>query len=183
MAMLLCMVVCSLSSSTTSLLLSYVDASQPEGPANSEPSLASAPSTLAMCALASILLLSQAHLCEVMPLTQAISACNRPVLTTAAAATALPPLPLCLPPADNYERSTYRWLLQRHPKVFDREGLTSQSLERAPAARKALFYTSWPGSKILVRCVFSHSVCCVLAQGALISICMDACTVRILDLS
>ncbi|KAG5189525.1 hypothetical protein JKP88DRAFT_286631 [Tribonema minus] len=53
----------------------------------------------------------------------------------------------------NYERSAYRWLLQRHPRQFEKEGLTSTALERAPVARKALFHTSWSGSKKLVRCV------------------------------
>jgi hypothetical protein len=53
----------------------------------------------------------------------------------------------------NYERSAYRWLLARHPKQFEKEGLNSAALERAPAARKALFHCTWSGAKKLVRCV------------------------------
>jgi hypothetical protein len=53
----------------------------------------------------------------------------------------------------NYERSAYRWLLARHPKEFEAEGITSITLERAPAARKALYQCEWPGARLLIRCV------------------------------
>lgn len=53
----------------------------------------------------------------------------------------------------NYERSAYRWIIARHPQEFEAVGITPIILERAPAARKALYNCSWPGAQKLIMCM------------------------------
>ncbi|CAN0045068.1 unnamed protein product, partial [Ectocarpus sp. 6 AP-2014] len=51
----------------------------------------------------------------------------------------------------NYERSLYRWLMSRHPEPFEKHGITTKTLERAPLAREAFYRSGWPGAKALVQ--------------------------------
>ncbi|CAM9262995.1 unnamed protein product, partial [Ectocarpus fasciculatus] len=51
----------------------------------------------------------------------------------------------------NYERSLFRWLMSRHPEPFEKHGITTKTLERAPLAREAFYRSGWPGAKALVQ--------------------------------
>ncbi|CAM9091379.1 unnamed protein product, partial [Ectocarpus sp. 4 AP-2014] len=51
----------------------------------------------------------------------------------------------------NYERSLYRWLMSRHPEPFEKHGITTKTLERAPLARQAFYRSGWLGAKALVQ--------------------------------
>ncbi|CAM9675081.1 unnamed protein product [Scytosiphon promiscuus] len=51
---------------------------------------------------------------------------------------------------DDYERSLFRWVLDKHPAPFDKHGITVQTLERTPLAREAFYNSDWPGARALV---------------------------------
>ncbi|CAM9782603.1 unnamed protein product [Pylaiella littoralis] len=52
----------------------------------------------------------------------------------------------------NYERSLFRWVVSRHPEPFEKHGITTKTLERAPLAREAFYTSDWPGAQALVHC-------------------------------
>ncbi|CAM9168998.1 unnamed protein product [Discosporangium mesarthrocarpum] len=51
----------------------------------------------------------------------------------------------------NYERSLFRWVMARHPEPFEKQGITTRTLERAPRAREAFYTSDWRGARSLVR--------------------------------
>ncbi|CAM9538501.1 unnamed protein product [Choristocarpus tenellus] len=51
----------------------------------------------------------------------------------------------------NYERSLFRWVMARHPEPFEKQGITTRTLERAPRAREAFYTSDWSGARSLVR--------------------------------
>lgn len=51
----------------------------------------------------------------------------------------------------NYERSLFRWVMSRHPEPFEKHGITTRTLERAPLAREAFYTSDWPGARTLVQ--------------------------------
>ncbi|CAM9208670.1 unnamed protein product, partial [Sphacelaria rigidula] len=51
----------------------------------------------------------------------------------------------------NYERSLFRWVMSRHCEEFEKHGVTTRTLERAPLAREAFYTSDWPGARALVQ--------------------------------
>lgn len=53
---------------------------------------------------------------------------------------------------DSENRSLFRWVVSRHPEPFEKHGITTKTLERAPLAREAFYTSDWPGARSLVHC-------------------------------
>ena len=49
------------------------------------------------------------------------------------------------------ERSLFRWVMSSHPEAFEKHGITTRTLERAPMARGAFYTSDWPGARALVQ--------------------------------
>lgn len=41
--------------------------------------------------------------------------------------------------------------MSRHPEPFEKHGITTRTLERAPLAREAFYTSDWPGARALVQ--------------------------------
>lgn len=41
--------------------------------------------------------------------------------------------------------------MSRHPEPFEKHGITTRTLERAPLARQAFYTSDWPGARALVQ--------------------------------
>lgn len=41
--------------------------------------------------------------------------------------------------------------MSRHPEPFEKHGITTRTLERAPLAREAFYTSDWPGARTLVQ--------------------------------